>query len=201
MRCPGVAALIAAAMLTAACTGGGEASSGGSAPPARAPLAAGVACPVPARAGAGAGATLPDVRLDCLGGPGRISLRELPATPVVLNLWASWCGPCRAEMPALQRVHRAAGGRVLFLGIDTRDGQDAGRSFLQDFGVTYASLTDPAGTALNELGGRGLPLTVVLAADGRVLDRTLGGISQDKLAGVLERAGVRLDRAVLDGSG
>lgn len=184
--------------LTLACTPGGEATTGSVArPPQDAPARA-VACPEAGTRDGGAGAELPDVTLPCLGNAGSLGLRGLPPKPVVLNLWASWCGPCREEMPALQRVHRAAGDRVLFLGIDIRDGESAARAFVEDFGVTYASLYDREGKTLNQLGATGLPLTLVLAADGTVLDRTLGGIKQDKLVGVLERAGLRLDRAALD---
>lgn len=202
MRSLAAALLVGAGMLTAGCWGGGDAAAGPTAQPKQqGSLRPAVACPEPDTSGAGAGAQLPDVSLSCLGQPGSLNLRDLPARPVVLNLWASWCGPCREEMPALQRVHRSARGQVLFLGVNTSDGQNAALSFVQDFGVTYASLSDQDGTVLNRLGGRGLPLTLVLAADGTVLDRTVGGITQDKLAGVLERAGVSLDRAALTGSG
>lgn len=202
MKSLAAAILLGASLLAAGCSTDRDTATGGMAQPEEVGvLAPAAACPEPATDGNGAGARLPDVTLSCLGQPGRLNLRELPAMPVVLNLWASWCGPCREEMPGLQRVHQAARGRVLFLGVNTRDGVSAARSFVQDFGVTYASLSDPEGTALNRLGGRGLPLTLVLAADGTVLDRTIGGISQDKLVGVLERAGVRLDPAALSGSG
>ena len=87
------------------------------------------------------------------------------------------------------------GDRVLFLGIAIRDGEGAARNFVEDFGVTYANLYDREGTSLGRLGAPGLPLTLVLGSDGTVLSRTLGGISQKKLVGVLARAGVRLDRA------
>lgn len=202
MRLQAAALLLGASLLAAGCFGGGDAAVASHAePPEQGVTAPTAACPEPGPAGAGSGARLPDVSLSCLGQPGSLNLRDLPARPVVLNLWASWCGPCREEMPALQRVHRAARGQVLFLGINTSDGQGAARSFVQDFGVTYPSLSDPQATALNRLGGRGLPLTLVLAADGTVLDRTIGGIKQDKLAGVLERAGISLDQAALAGSG
>ena len=157
-------------------------------------------CPEPAST-PGAGTNLPALALSCLGGPTTVELRQLPAKPVVLNLWASWCGPCRQEMPTLQKVHEAAGDQVLFLGIATRDQQDSARAFVADFGVTYASLYDRSGSALSKLGAPGLPLTLVLAADGTVVDRKVGGIEQDRLVADLEKARVRLDGAGLDESG
>ena len=201
MRSLTVALLVGASLWSAGCSGSGNPAISHATPSEQGVTAPTAACPEPGPTGAGAGARLPDVSLPCLGQPGSLNLRDLPARPMVLNLWASWCGPCREEMPALQRVHKAARGQVLFLGIDTSDGQGAARSFVQDFGVTYSSLSDPQARALNRLGGRGLPLTLVLAADGTVLDRTIGGIKQDKLAGVLERAGIGLDRAALAGPG
>lgn len=116
--------------------------------------------------GVGTGAGLPELTLPCLGQPGSLNLRWLPATPVVLNLWASWCRACQDEMPALQLVQRAAGDSVLFLGIATKDGQSTARAFVADFEVTYASLHDRHGPALGQLGARGLPLTLVLGPDG-----------------------------------
>lgn len=197
MRPLAFALLLAGSVLSAGCSAE-DAATGGVARP-EVSLAPAAACPAPEATGGGAGTRLPDVSLPCLGRPGVFSLRDFPAQPVVLNLWASWCVPCREEMPALERVSEAARGQVLFLGINTRDETEAARSFVQDFGVTYASLSDPHGTALNLLGGRGLPLTLVLGADGTVLDRTIGGIDEDKLAGVLERAGVTLNWAGLGG--
>lgn len=190
-----VTSLLAAGLL-AGCGSGGTGDD--VARPAAGQPATTAACPEPVT-GRGAGANLPDLALPCLGRPGRLSLRQLPARPVVLNLWASWCGPCREEMPALQRVYEAAGGRVLFLGVATRDGEGPARGFVGDFGVTYPSLYDERGVALGRLGAPGLPLTLVLGPDGALLDRTVGGITQARLVGVLERAGVRLDRAALGG--
>jgi len=197
----GARAVLAASLMAASLLAGCGGSEGDAvAQPPHQPLAAPPPCPAPGP-GDGAGANLPDLTLSCLGQATSLGLRGLPRKPVVLNLWASWCGPCREEAPVLQRVHRAAGDGVLFLGIATRDDEGSARSFMQDFGMRYPSLYDRAGTALSQLAAPGLPLTIVLAADGAVLDRKVGGIGQDELAGALERAGVRLDRAVLNQAG
>ena len=187
-----------AALLGAALTGcGGD---GRSVAHPQQPLPETPPCPTAVTA-SGAGARLPDVTLRCLGRSSEVALKQLPAGPTVVNLWASWCVPCRKEAPVLERVHQAAGEGVLFLGIVTQDEEDSARAFMQDFGMTYPSLYDRSRTTLGQLAAPGLPVTLVLAADGTVLQRTVGGIGQDELVAALRRAGVRLDQAVLDGSG
>ena len=70
-------------------------------------------------------------------------LRELRGYPVVVNKWASWCGPCRAEFPLLQSAAAEWGDRVAFLGVDANDSTEAARTFLRDYPVPYPSLSDP----------------------------------------------------------
>ena len=102
---------------------------------------------------------------------------------MVLNVWASWCPPCRAEARALERVHQATRSRgVQFVGLNTRDQPDAARAYLRTFGVTYPSVEDPSSKLL--LGLRGTlpptatPSTLVLDREGRVAVRVLGPISE-----------------------
>jgi len=89
---------------------------------------------------------------------GRIA--RLSGYPVVVNVWASWCGPCRFEFPDFQRVAAEYGKRVAFLGIDSQDSDDAARTFLAEEPVPYPSYTDPDQEIAESIGaGRGLPDT------------------------------------------
>jgi thiol-disulfide isomerase/thioredoxin len=87
-------------------------------------------------------------------------IAELRGHPVVVNVWASWCGPCRFEFPSFQRLSARYGKRVAFIGVDREDSEDAARTFLSDNPVPYPSYSDPD-SEINELFGdpRGLPDT------------------------------------------
>jgi cytochrome c biogenesis protein CcmG/thiol:disulfide interchange protein DsbE len=71
-------------------------------------------------------------------------LEELKGTPVVVNFWASWCSPCRAEAPLLRDAHERYGKRVQFLGVDIEDARDGAERFIHDEGLAYPSVFDPA---------------------------------------------------------
>lgn len=91
---------------------------------------------------------------------GTVGLDDYRGQVVVLNIWGSWCGPCRAEMPDLQFVQdQTAADRVSVLGIDIRDDRDAATDFLRDRGVTFDSIYDNPGRTLAQL--RGYPRNVV----------------------------------------
>jgi len=115
---------------------------------------------------------LPDITLPCLGGGKNVDLASLRG-PMVINLWASWCGPCRAEMPILQRFHQKYADRVPVLGINYQDVQPyAAMQLVEQAGVTYPLLADPQAS----LSGaeplpviRGLPVMVLIDRDGRVV--------------------------------
>jgi cytochrome c biogenesis protein CcmG/thiol:disulfide interchange protein DsbE len=95
-------------------------------------------------------------------------LRDLRGHPVVVNGWASWCGPCRAEAPFLQRLSVDLGREVAFLGLDTEDNDDDARGFLEEFPVSYPSYTTPRIPPSRFGAIRGLPFMLFYTADGEL---------------------------------
>jgi thiol-disulfide isomerase/thioredoxin len=109
---------------------------------------------------------------DRLLGGGRAAyrrrLRALRGHPVVVNLWAAWCAPCRSEFPSFQSSSVLHGRRVAFMGIDTRDNRRDALRFLRRFPVSYPSYSDDSGRIGTDLGIQGLPTTVFYDRRGRV---------------------------------
>jgi thiol-disulfide isomerase/thioredoxin len=94
---------------------------------------------------------------------------------LVVNFWASWCGPCRAEQPELSRVARAYRGRgVKFVGVNVRDSRGAAVSYAQEFQIPYPSLYDQAAVSAVRLQAFALPSTFILDRDGVVAYRLTG---------------------------
>ncbi len=115
------------------------------------------------------------------GGPGFVLPEDLRGRPLVLNVWASWCVPCRKEMPAFQSVYLRARGMVGFLGVDYLDQADAARRLAADTGVTYPLAADPKGTEVAKLGVTALPTTLFFSADGVLRGRRFGELNADRL--------------------
>ncbi|MGA8993615.1 MAG: TlpA disulfide reductase family protein [Nocardioidaceae bacterium] len=179
-------ALLLAALLLVGCSTGpaGTGASGSRTLPARADTAgvdvdtpalralkqkAGIEpCPASTAGPVAAGAGLPDVTLPCLGGGRDVALAGLRG-PMVVNLFAQWCGPCREELPYYQRLHEKAGDRLRVLGLDYLDTQpEAALMLARETGVTYPLVADPGGEVRGPLRARGLPGIVFVAADGTV---------------------------------
>ncbi|MEX0650557.1 MAG: TlpA disulfide reductase family protein [Actinomycetota bacterium] len=110
----------------------------------------------------------------------RSLMGELRGTPVVVNLWASWCEPCKAEMPRLAEA-AVTHPDVQFLGVDTLDSREGAESFITEFSVPFPSLFDPDGAIRTELEGFGLPVTVFFDADGEQIAKVEGELSQSVL--------------------
>ena len=186
-----VAALLG--VMLAGCTHG----AGSSAPPTSTPLAQVRTtlqpCPEQPDRPASGRQTLPAITLDCLGG-GTLDLGRAPGTPTVVNLWASWCTPCREELPVMQQFADAAAGEVEMVGVISKDGVPQAGSFAADAGVTFPGAFDGEGRLMAELGLPGLPATYFLDADGAVVHTETGPVdSLDELEGlVAQYLGVRL---------
>lgn len=103
--------------------------------------------------------------------------------PVVLNVWASWCTPCRSEAPLLRRAHARFGDRVRFLGVDVRDSQEGARSFIAEFRLDgFEHLFDRTGAVPSALGGFGVPLTFFFAPGGTLVRLHSGVLDERTLA-------------------
>jgi len=110
----------------------------------------------------------------------RALLEDLRGTPVVVNLWASWCEPCEREMPMLAQAARA-NPHVQFLGVDTLDAREGAEEFITEFGVPFPSLFDPDGVIRTDLDSFGLPVTVFFDADGNQVAKVDGELSRTAL--------------------
>jgi len=101
--------------------------------------------------------------------------------PVVVNIWASWCGPCRVESPNLVEAANRHGTEVQFLGVDILDQRAAAQAFIQEEGYLYPSVFDPTGEIRDRLGYIGQPVTIFYDAAGRKVDEWSGAIGLREL--------------------
>lgn len=165
-------AMVAAtfALAVAACS-----SSGGSADDSTAPATA--------SEGAGeAAAQLPAVEIALAGGAGTTTLADrLDGRPLVVNFFASWCPPCRAEMPDLQALHVQTEGEVDFFGVALQDAEEDSADLIEEVGTTYPWGLDPDGQLYAAVGAFAMPTTLFISADGEVLRQANGALSADQL--------------------
>ena len=119
------------------------------------------------------------------------SLTDLAGDVVVINVWGSWCAPCRAETPDLVRLANEDADRgVRFVGINTRDNPDAAKAFVRSFNVPYPSVRDDNGEVLlsfrDTIPTTVVPTTVVIDRDGKVAARVIGPVTYTTLKGLLD---------------
>jgi cytochrome c biogenesis protein CcmG/thiol:disulfide interchange protein DsbE len=184
-----LASAAASAVLVAGCgtaTPAGDANGAdniaGAQPVARHP----VLSPCPS---SGMASALPSLSLGCLGTGPVVNLAALGG-PVLVNLWASWCGPCRKEMPSLQAAFDSHGAKIQFLGVDTEDDRNSANDFLAAFGVHYPQVSDARGDLLHQIGGSGLPVTLILDRTGKVVYSKRGEMKHADLTAALRAAGI-----------
>ncbi|MFI6065955.1 TlpA family protein disulfide reductase [Micromonospora sp. NPDC051227] len=131
---------------------------------------------------AAGGSALPELTLSCFTGGAPVVLREV-AGPAVINVWASWCPPCRKELPAFQRLSERAAGQLQVVGVNSRDSRGGAQSIGEDFGVRFPILVDQGEALQRELKRNAIPLTLFVDADGQVrhIDAS-GALDDTKLA-------------------
>ena len=100
--------------------------------------------------------------------------------PLIINVWASWCGPCRAEMGSLERLARRYNGKEFnIIGISIDDYRNAAQAFIQQSEITFANFLDSKLFLENMLGANSIPLTVLVDSQGRVLLKARGAFEWD----------------------
>jgi cytochrome c biogenesis protein CcmG/thiol:disulfide interchange protein DsbE len=123
----------------------------------------------------------PAFALERLDGKGELELASLRGKAVVLNFWASWCGPCREEMPLLEAGWKRWQDRdVVFVGIDVKDFRGDARDFLEEYDVTYTNVYDGKGSTIGRYGVTGFPETYFIDRDGNVVYRIAGPVLEDQ---------------------
>ncbi len=136
----------------------------------------------------------PAFDLHRLSGEGKQSLADYRGKVVVLNAWASWCDPCRAESPLLERWHKriSRDGRGTVLGIDALDVDEDARAFVREYNLTYPMLRDPEGGSLLDYGVAGYPETFVIDERGNIVALRRGSVDErwmrENVAPLLDRS-------------
>ena len=125
------------------------------------------------------GDTVPSTGLPKLEGQGTGSVADYRGRWVLVNVWASWCVPCRDESPALERFYRAHGGRrFAVLGVDSNDLSGDAMSFVRRYGITYPQIRDGSGDfSQGELGTTGVPESFLVGPDGKLALHRLGPVT------------------------
>jgi peroxiredoxin len=140
------------------------------------------------------GQPAPDFVLQDARSGALVSLSDFRGRIVVLNFWATWCPPCRAEMPEFQRTFEERGDNLVVLAVDFQETDEQVRAFLDEFGVTFPVVMDRDGKVRQHYGVLGLPGTFFIDREGIVRGQNYGPVFGDLLSdgiAAAERAGVR----------
>ena len=122
------------------------------------------------------GAMAPDFTLTTIEGE-QITLSELRGRPIIVNFWATWCGPCRQETPHFQAFYEQHQDQVVMLGINQRESLEQINQFSDEFGMTYPILLDQQGAVYSDYQVFGLPTTWFVIPDGVLISVAPGGVS------------------------
>jgi thiol-disulfide isomerase/thioredoxin len=160
------ALLVVFGLVAAACSAGGEQ-----------PI---VAAPSPGAAMA------PDFTVETIDGVTFTLSETLRQRPVVINFWASWCPPCRLEMPDFDEISRATPG-VQFIGVAIGDTEDAATAYAREIGISYPIAVDLTGSVAAAYGVNALPQTWLVAQNGQVVRTVRGAITKEVLSDLIRQ--------------
>ena len=125
------------------------------------------------------GSYLREAKLDGLNGKTK-KVSDFNGKPLIINVWASWCGPCRAEMASLERLAQRYNGKEFHvIGVSTDDYRNKAGAFIKQTGITFENFLDSKLLLENMLGANTIPLTILVSANGRVLKKVRGAYAWD----------------------
>jgi thiol-disulfide isomerase/thioredoxin len=144
--------------------------------------------PIDPHVGATAGKIAPDFTLTTMSGQ-QVKLSELRGQKIFLNFWASWCPPCKREMPDLQQMSREYEGQVLVYGVNvtSEDTLEKAQEMAGQLALTFPHLLDLNGKVKRDYRVLSLPVSITIGPDGRVVDRHDGQLSHEQMKGMFER--------------
>ena len=129
---------------------------------------------------------LPDIEVQTLRDGEAFRLDQLEG-PAVVNLWATWCAPCKRELPEFEAVHRSVASEVTFVGVNIGDDGDKAADYLDDLGITYDQDLDVDSELTAALKTATLPMTLIIDADDKIVLRHIGPLDQDELIAAIEQ--------------
>ncbi|MEM4413721.1 MAG: TlpA disulfide reductase family protein [Candidatus Caldarchaeum sp.] len=141
-----------------------------------------------AETAANLGYLAPDFTLEDLNGQ-KVRLSDLRGKPVFLNFWASWCPPCRREMPELQKFHERYGDQITLIGVNWGENARTVKEFLESFGVRYLNLLDERGTAFVLYRLTGIPESFFIDPEGFIRGVWIGPLTAEEIAKGFARLG------------
>ena len=114
------------------------------------------------------------------------TLADFAGTPLVVNLWATWCPNCISEMPDFEQVHQTLGDQVTFIGINVEDDRAKAEELRETTGVTYTIASDDGGRFADLLGAFAMPATAFITATGQLAEVWIGQLTVDKLTTLID---------------